>query len=147
MAGLDNRGRNKGGAKTGGAVVGSITTQTADVKRAILRVFMAVNGDDEYLNGVAQNDKKLFLNLVARILPTEVAVEQKLTIDLGAGMAAANERVAQMYTPVIDHEPADVTPEPVIAPQKPQPPLTDPRVLDAADQVAVTEADRWPGYE
>jgi hypothetical protein len=82
---------------------------------------------------------------LARLIPTEVSVDQTVTLDLGAAIKAADKRlttmnadlIAQDLTPVID-----VTPEPVRA--KPQPELTDPRVLASTP---TAEPERWEGYE
>jgi hypothetical protein len=144
--------RIKGSVKTGGAVVGSVQTQTREVKRAILRVFNAVNEDDEYLEGVAHNDKKLFLSLVARILPTDVSVEQKVKFDLGAAMQTAADnaqRAALAYdtAQVIDVTPEPVTPDTAPVEVKPVPPLINERVLPAGDRAAATEPERWAGYD
>ena len=141
--------RIKGSTKTGGAVVGSVQTQTADVKRAILKVFNAVNQDDAYLNDLADTDRKLFLSLVARILPTEVAVEQTVKFDLANAMQIAANNSQRMAAEQIANSPApviDMTPELVTPDTKPQPPLIDERVLPQEAQAAVTD-DRWPGYD
>ena len=146
---LENRGRKPGQPKVGGAVKGSIKTHTNAVKEAVLRVFEEVNKDDTYLRALAVEDQRLFLSLLARLIPTAVDIEQKVTLDLGAEMAAANERLAIMNaaeaantpTPVID-----ITPEPVRA--KPQPELTDPRLLPTKPSKTPAEPDpSWPGYE
>lgn len=142
--------RIKGSSKTGGAVVGSVQTQTADVKRAILRVFTAVNEDDEYLNGIAHADKKLFLSLVARILPAEVSVEQKVKFDLGAAMQTAADNsqraaLAHAPAPVIDMTPD--TPDAAPVEVKPLPPLINERVLPGEARASVTEPEKWAGYD
>ncbi len=150
MVALDNRGRDKGSPKTGGATKGSVRTHTIAVKDAVLRVFNEVNSDDSYLREIAASDRKLFLSLLARLIPTEVAVEQKVTFDIGSAMREATARVDRMSAAPIEHAPApviDVSPEPPAPAAKPQPPLTNPRVLPAEDQVAVADPDRWPGYE
>ena len=142
---LDNRGRKPGQPKVGGATKGSIKTHTNEVKAAVLRVFEEVNKDDEYLKALAVEDQRLFLSLLARLIPTEVSVDQTVTIDLGAAMAAAEERLATMNAEAIAHDPTtviDVTPQPVRT--KPQPELIDPRLLPTEPPV---EPERWEGYE
>ena len=150
MVALDNRGRDKGSPKVGGATVGSVKTQSVAVKDAVLKIFHEVNSDGSYLREIAADDRKLFLSLLARLIPTEVAIEQKVTFDIGSAMREATARVDRMTAEQIENTPTpivDVTPEPPTPAAKPQPPLTDPRVLPAEDQVAVADPDRWPGYE
>ena len=150
MVALDNRGREKGSPKVGGATVGSVKTHTVAVKEAVLKIFHEVNENGDYLREIAASDRKLFLSLLARLIPTEVAVEQKLTVDIGRAMREATERVDRMTVEQLAHTPApviDVSPEPAAPARKPQPPLMDTRVLPAEDQVVVSEADRWPGYD
>jgi hypothetical protein len=101
---METRGRKPGTPKTGGAVKGSIKTHTHAVREAVLRVFEEVNRDDTYLRQLAVDDQKLFLSLLARLIPQahEVEIDQRVTIDLGSAMADADQRVAAMrdVTPV-----------------------------------------------
>lgn len=88
-------GRPKGLKKTGGATRGSIKTHTNEVKQAVLRVFNELNEGDEYLRRLAVEDQRLFLSLLARLMPTAVDVEIKHQIDLGAAMSEANARLEE----------------------------------------------------
>ena len=146
---LENRGRKPGQPKVGGAVKGSIKTHTNAVKEAVLRVFEEVNRDDEYLKALAVEDQRLFLSLLARLIPTEVSVDQTVTLDLMAAMKAAEKRVTTMNADLIAQDPTpviDVTPEPVMA--KPRPELLDPRLLPTKPSKSPAEPDpSWPGYE
>jgi hypothetical protein len=107
-------GRPPGTQKTGGQKKGGIKTQTVAVKEAVLRVFHDLNKGDAYLRDIAENDPKLFMSLLARLIPSEtnatVELNQTHVIDLGAAMRQANERLART---VIEHRPA--VPMPVLA--------------------------------
>ncbi len=147
-----SQGRNPGHPKTGGSITGSVKTHTIAVKEAVLKIFNEVNSDGNYLREIAADDRKLFLSLLARLIPTEVAIEQKISFDLGAEMAAAHLRLNATASgqPVIDVTPT--APEPVTAP-RPRQPLINPRTLPAADQTAATPApspvpvaEHWDGY-
>jgi len=143
---LENRGRKPGQPKVGGATKGSIKTHTNAVKEAVLRVFEEVNKDDRYLKALAVEDQRLFLSLLARLIPTEVSVDQSVTIDLGAAMKAADKRLASVSAALIAQDPTpviDITPEPGTA--KAQPELLDPRVLSSTPTAEPEE--RWEGYE
>ena len=114
------RGKPKGSPKTGGARKGSVTTQTAEVKAAVLRVFEDVNASDQYLRGIAETDPKLFLSLVARLIPvaSEVTLDQRLTISIGSAMREAQARLESSGTatpPVIDYTPLTPAAEPEAA--------------------------------
>ena len=93
-------GRPRGQPKTGGLQKGGVKLRTAAVKLAVLTVFEKVNESDEYLTDIAENDPKLFLSLLARLIPTEsnatVDLTQHHVIDLGAAMREANEHLARM---------------------------------------------------
>ena len=111
------RGKPKGSPKTGGARKGSITTQTAEVKAAVLRVFEDVNASDKYLRGIAETDPKLFLSLVARLIPvaSEVTLDQRVTVNIGSAMRDAQARLESSGAatpPVIDHAPLTLAGEP-----------------------------------
>jgi len=96
---MDNRGRAKGSPKVGGQLKGAVQTHTYAVKEAVLRVFEAVNEDDTYLENLAREDKKLFLSLLARLIPTEqnIQVDKTVRLDLGAAMREADERVKAIH--------------------------------------------------
>ena len=114
-------GRPKGHPKSGGRKPGSITVQSSRVKEAILTLFEELNDEngDAYLREVAASDPKLFLGLVAKILPS--SVEQKIEVehklDLGKAMREAEARVANYRPTVIDHTPShtfSALPEPIL---------------------------------
>ena len=103
-------GRHKGQSKTGGAVKGSVKTNTIAVKAAILRVFNEVNKDDEYLRDLALNDKHLFMSLGAKLFPTAVEVDMTHKFDIVAIMEEAENRLNSQLPPpqrVIDVTPKD----------------------------------------
>ena len=60
----------------------------------MLRVFEDVNASDQYLRGIAQSDPKLFLSLVARLIPvaSEVTLDQRVTVSVVSAMKDAQER-------------------------------------------------------
>lgn len=105
-----NHGRPPGTPKTGGRKPGSITVQSSRVKQAILTLFEELNGPngDAYLREIAASDPKLFIGLVAKILPS--SVEQKIEVehklDLGKALREAEARVAHFNATVIDHTPS-----------------------------------------
>jgi hypothetical protein len=103
-------GRPPGQAKSGGQKKGGIKVQTAAVKEAVLRVFHDLNAGDAYLRGIAESDPKLFLSLVARLIPvaSEVTLDQRVTVNIGSAMQDAQARLeglGEAVSPVIDHAP------------------------------------------
>ena len=99
-----------GQAKSGGQRKGGIKVQTVAVKEAVLRVFHDLNTGDAYLRDVAETDKKLFLSLVARMIPvaSEVTLDQRVTVNIGSAMRDAQARLESLgeaVSPVIDHAP------------------------------------------
>ena len=103
-------GRPPGQAKSGGQRKGGIKVQTVAVKEAVLRVFHDLNTGDAYLRDVAETDKKLFLSLVARMIPvaSEVTLDQRVTVNIGSAMRDAQARLESLgeaVSPVIDHAP------------------------------------------
>lgn len=102
-------GRHKGQSKTGGAVKGSVKTNTIAVKAAILRVFNEVNKNDDYLRDLALNDKHLFMSLVAKLFPTAVEVDMTHKFDIVAIMEEAEARLSSQLPP--PQNVIDVTPE------------------------------------
>src|SRR5690606_20419566 len=102
-------GRHKGQPKTGGAVKGSVKTNTIAVKAAILRVFNEVNKDDDYLRDLALNDKHPFMSLVAKLFPTAVEVDMTHKIDIVAIMEEAENRLNSQLPP--PQSAIDVTPK------------------------------------
>ena len=103
-------GRPPGTPKTGGVKQGGIKTQTVEVKAAILRVFNKLNEGDAYLKQVAETDPKLFLSLVARLLPAESSIElnQNVRVDISTAMREASERLSASR--VIEHDPREPVP-------------------------------------
>lgn len=104
---VNNVGRPAGTPKSGGVRKGGIKTQTVAVKEAVLRVFHDLNKGDAYLRDIAKTDPKLFLSLVARLIPAETNATVDMTstvhLDLGAAMREADTRLAA--TCLIEHEP------------------------------------------
>jgi hypothetical protein len=91
------------------------------VKAAVLRVFEDVNASDQYLRGIAETDPKLFLSLVARLIPvaSEVMLDQRVTVNIGSAMIDAQARLesfGKAVSPVIDHAPLVLAGEPVLPP-------------------------------
>jgi hypothetical protein len=135
----DPRGRPKGSPKSGGKKRGAVTVQSEAVKEAVLRVFNNMNDRDRYLEDIAENDPRLFLSLVARLIPVaqEVKVQQTINYDLGAAMAAANAQLAAGGAPVLQH-----SPEPL--PEHTPEPLPEQLEHDPGDPQPSTKP--WPGY-
>jgi hypothetical protein len=103
-------GRPPGTPKTGGVKKGGIKTHTVQVKAAILRVFNELNEGDSYLRQVGKTDPKLFLSLVARLLPAESNIElnQNVRLDIGRAMQDAESRLAAAQ--LIEHDSGEPTP-------------------------------------
>jgi len=147
---LETRGRPKGSPKVGGAKKGAIHVHTNAVREAVLRVFEEVNENDDYLKALALDDQKLFLSLLARLIPSEVAIDHKVShaFNMGEMMEAAQSNlnrlepsaapVAHQSEPVV----INAQPEPV-TPAKPQAELLDERLLPTASG----ERETFPGYE
>ena len=104
---VENRGRKPNSPKVGGSVKNSVHTQTYAVKESILRVFNALNESDDYLESLAKEDRKLFVSLLARMVPTEQAltIDHTVKLDLGAAMREAEARVVNYDPEKIDHSP------------------------------------------
>jgi hypothetical protein len=130
------RGRDKGCIKTGGATKGSVKTQTLAVKAAVLRVFEDVNKDDEYLYKLAEEDRPLFMSLVAKFIPTsthaDIDINSVHTVDLTEAFRLAQERIDALG-PRDEPPMVDITPTP-----EPEPMLVNP---------AKGSSTAWPGYD
>jgi hypothetical protein len=93
------RGRPPGYPKSGGAIKGSIKTNTKHVKDTIRQVFYDDLGGAKFLREIAKNDPALFCSLLAKLIPQEVRAEVDVNvrqIDLGAAMREADARLARM---------------------------------------------------
>lgn len=132
---LERRGKRKGDPKTGGRKPGSINVQSTAVREAVLRVFENLNEADVYLREIAESDPRLFLSLVARLIPqaSEVTLDQKVTVNIGDAMDAAQARLEQQYAPVIEAAPVEPA-------QQPEPEATEPETAEA-------KSTTYPGYE
>lgn len=137
---VDNRGRPKGQKKTGGRKSDSIIVHSNEVKAAVLRVFNEVNASDDYLRDVAENDKRLFLSLLARMIPQESAVQMNVapSVSLGDAMREAQARLDQYQRdlPVVEHVPVATVPSAA-------PAQHDDRV---PSDVRPIPKNQWPGY-
>jgi len=96
-------------------------------------VFENLNEADQYLQEVAESDPRLFLSLVARLIPqaSEVTLDQKVTVSIGDAMRAADERLERQYAPVIEAKPVQ---------QEPDTPESEPDTTEA-------KPTKYPGYE
>ena len=131
----ETRGKAKGSPKTGGKKKGSIVTQTNEVKEAVLRVFNDLNAADEYLEAIGRDDPRLFLSLVAKLIPqvSEVSIDQRVKIDMGAAIREAEARIAASPK-IIEHDPT---------------PTLTPDTLELSrlpSDVKPTPKNEWPGY-
>jgi len=135
----ETRGRAKKSPKTGGKKKGSIVTQTNDVKAAVLRVFNNLNEADEYLQEIAKSDPRLFLSLVAKLIPqvSEVSIDQRVTVDMGAAIREAEARIAASPK-IIEHT---STPK-----RTPEPDTLDLELSRVPSDVKPTPKNEWPGY-
>ena len=129
---IETRGKAKGSPKTGGRKKGSIVTQTNEVKEAVLRVFNDLNAADEYLEEIAKSDPRLFLSLVAKLIPqaSEVSIDHRVSVSIGDAMREAEQRMATVAPKVIEHQ---STPEPI--------------ELSRVPSDAKPQPKQWPGYD
>jgi hypothetical protein len=123
---INPEGRPPCGRKTGGRVKGSVQVQTKAVKEAVLRVFHRLNEADDYLTDIAESDRRLFLSLLAKLIPAEQNITAEVTtthrIDLGAAMQEATARLAAAAAPLtIDHAPAAPAPATPAPPAQAEP--------------------------
>jgi hypothetical protein len=156
MTGIQ-RGREPGTPKTGGITKGSVMKQTLAVRAAILRVFEDFNKNDDYLKDLAENDRKLFLGLLARVIPQaqEIEVDQRVTIDLGAAMAEADKRAKEQaiadqaaFDVITVRPPATQADADRIYGTPGEQPLPDPQVHPNHYRVGPQERNKelWVGY-
>jgi hypothetical protein len=83
---------------------GSQNKITIAVKDAVEQAFNTVNRDGKYLVNLANDHPAVFCSLVSKCIPTAVAVDIKHSLDLGAAMLEASQRL-QQFNSTIDHEP------------------------------------------
>ena len=74
------RGRKKGTPKTGGRKKGTPNHITTQVRNAIIEAFERAGGVD-YLKRVADEEPKVFLQLLGKVLPKQVDVDHKGQVD------------------------------------------------------------------
>jgi hypothetical protein len=82
---------------------------TVAIKDAVERAFSIKNKDNEYLLTLADEHPAVFCSLVSKCIPTAVAVDIKHSLDLGAAMLEASQRL-QQFNSTIDHEPISLMP-------------------------------------
>jgi hypothetical protein len=82
---------------------GDVNKLTKTVKEAVEHAFTKVN-DENYLIWLSREHPAAFCSLVSKCIPTAVAVDIKHTLDLGAAMLEASQRL-QQFNSTIDHEP------------------------------------------
>ena len=90
---VETRGKVKGSKKTGGAVKGSIRTQTKAVKEAVKTVFDDINQGGAYLRMISETQPNLFLSLVSKLIPNSVDLEITHKVDLSQAMIDAQARL------------------------------------------------------
>lgn len=153
---MENRGKPKGSKKSGGAVTGSVKVQTMAVKEAVLTIFNELNESGEYLRNIAQEDRKLFLSLLARLIPTahDVSVDHKITVNLGEAMAEADQRLAAMrdvtpIDPATVRIPATQQEAQRIYGKSGEPPVPDPAHSPGIYDVEAQPGNKelWEGYD
>jgi hypothetical protein len=83
---------------------GTQNKMTVAIKDAVERAFSIKNKNNEYLLTLADEHPAVFCSLVSKCIPTAVAVDIKHTLDLGAAMLEASQRL-QQFNSTIDHEP------------------------------------------
>lgn len=109
---------------------GAINKMTRDVKAAVEQAFKTVNGKNNAgLIKLSKEQPAIFYGLVAKCIPTAVAVDIKASIDLAGAMLASQEQLQTLQAnneiKTIEHltpdtlSPDNVTPDKEIA-DKPQ---------------------------
>jgi len=88
---------------------GSQNKITIAVKDAVEHAFNTVNRDGKYLVNLANDHPAVFCSLVSKCIPTAVAVDIKHSLDLGAAMLEASQRL-QQFNSTINHEPISLIP-------------------------------------
>ena len=87
---------------------GSQNKMTVDIKRAVEYAFNKVNHDNQWLIKMASSDdpaeKKLFVALVTKCIPSAVAVSVSHTIDLSEAMIEADKNIKRLEAEYKDRE-------------------------------------------
>ena len=85
---------------------GSKNKMTIAIKDAVQRCFEQVNINNAYLLDLAENEKPLFVSLISKCIPNQVALDVQISLDLGAAMlqSQANIDRMQVISPVIENE-------------------------------------------
>ena len=78
-------------SKPAGRPHGSKNKNTLKIKDAMMRAFQRAGGED-YLVRLAKTDKALFVNLLTKIIPSEVNVSGSVLVDVGNAMLLAEQR-------------------------------------------------------
>jgi hypothetical protein len=82
---------------------------TVAIKDAVERAFSIKNKNNEYLLTLADEHPAVFCSLVSKCIPTAVAVDIKHSLDLGAAMLEASQRL-QQFNNTIEHETINLIP-------------------------------------
>ena len=65
---------------------GAKNKMTIAIKDAVQRCFEQVNINNAYLLDLAENEKPLFVSLISKCIPNQVALDVQISLDLGAAM-------------------------------------------------------------
>ena len=77
---------------------GAINKMTRDVKAAVEQAFKTVNGKNNAgLIKLSKEQPAIFYGLVAKCIPTAVAVDIKASIDLAGAMLASQEQLQTLH--------------------------------------------------
>jgi hypothetical protein len=100
---------------------GAKNKMTIAIKDAVQRCFETVNIDNAYLLDLAVNEKTLFVSLISKCIPNQVALDIKVQLDLGQAMIEnqANLDRMKVIAPVIENEVGTEPDSPKIPEPKP----------------------------
>ena len=87
---------------------GSLNRTTKQINDVIKSHFARTNKDGTYLDDLARDDKNLYIALVLKVMPQQVAVDVKHHVDLASAMLQAEQRRHDLAL-TIDHQPSAPT--------------------------------------
>ena len=84
---------------------GAKNKMTIAIKDAVQRCFEQVNINNAYLLDLAENEKPLFVSLISKCIPNQVALDVQISLDLGSAMLENERNLQRLNSVTIDNEP------------------------------------------
>ena len=72
---------------------GDLNRTTKDINEAVKKHFAYTNKDGKYLDDLARDDKNLYIALVLKVMPNQIAVDVKHHIDLAGAMLVSQQQL------------------------------------------------------